>query len=92
VANLFLGDSLSDIGIEAKKMQYPNKINNLVAKFCRLEYTEELDAEMLMMERIQAIDYRAYEVEIKELWFEVFEDELKKLHKEGFIHKDLKRP
>jgi serine/threonine protein kinase len=92
VAKLFIGDSRSDIGIEAEKMQYANQINNLVAKFCRLEFNEDLEAEMLVMERIQAKDYRAYEVEIRELWFEVFEDELKRLHKEGFVHRDLKRP
>jgi len=43
------------------------------------------------MERIHPIDFRAYEVEIRELWIDVFEDELRALHKEGFVHRDLKR-
>jgi serine/threonine protein kinase len=30
--------------------------------------------------------------EIRELWFDVFHDELKQLHKNGFVHRDLKRP
>ncbi len=44
------------------------------------------------MERIKPIDFRAYEVEIRELWLDVFESELAELHKAGFVHRDLKRP
>ncbi|WP_211243846.1 hypothetical protein [Runella limosa] len=38
------------------------------------------------------MDYRAYEVEIRELWLDAFEDELRALHQAGFVHRDLKRP
>lgn len=92
VAKLFTGDTRSDLGSEAEKMKFANTINNLVAKFIRLDFHEELQAEMLVMERIRPIDFRAYEVEIRQLWLEVFEDELKALHKVGFVHRDLKRP
>ena len=92
VAKLFVGDTTSEIGSEAEKMQFANKINNLVAKFIRLDFNEDINAEMLVMERIHPIDFRAYEVEIRELWLDVFEDELKALHKAGFVHRDLKRP
>jgi serine/threonine protein kinase len=92
VAKLFTDDTRSEIGSESEKMQFANTINNLVVKFDRLDFNEELQAEMLVMERIQPIDYRAYEVEIRELWFDVFEDELNQLHKAGFTHRDLKRP
>ena len=92
VAKLFTGDTRSDLGSEAEKMKFANAINDLVVKFIRLDFNEDLQAEMLVMERIQPIDFRAYEVEIRELWFEVFEDELKKLHQSGFVHRDLKRP
>ncbi|GAB3571422.1 hypothetical protein GCM10027578_29630 [Spirosoma luteolum] len=44
------------------------------------------------MERIRPIDYRAYEVERRELWYDVFADELTELHRAGFVHRDLKRP
>jgi serine/threonine protein kinase len=91
-AKLFTGDTRSDIGSEAYKMKYANSINNLVVKFKRLEYNEELNSEMLVMERLKPMDFRAYEVEKRELWFEVFESELKVLHKAGFVHRDLKRP
>jgi serine/threonine protein kinase len=92
VAKLFTDDTRSEIGSEAAKMKFANNINDLVVKFVRLDFQEDLMAEMLVMERIRPIDYRAYEVEIRELWFYVFESELRELHKAGFIHRDLKRP
>ncbi len=92
VAKLFTDDTRSDIGSEAEKMKYANEINGLVAKLVRLEYNELLQAEMLVMERIKPIDFRAYEVEIRQLWLDVFEHELKQLHAAGFVHRDLKRP
>lgn len=92
VAKLFTGDTRSDIGSEAEKMKFANAINDLVVKFIRLDYSDELQAEMLIMERIRPIDYRAYEIERRELWYNVFADELAQLHKAGFVHRDLKRP
>ena len=92
VAKLFVGDTRSDIGSEAEKMKFANQVNELVVGFIRLDYSEDLQAEMLVMERIRPIDYRAYEIERRELWFEVFADELHQLHRAGFVHRDLKRP
>lgn len=92
VAKLFIGDSRSDIGSEAEKMKFANTINTLVARFVRLDFDEAMHAEMLVMERIYPIDYRAYEVEKRELWWDVFEHELQALHKAGFVHRDIKRP
>lgn len=92
VAKLFNNDTRSDIGSESEKMKFANSVNGLVSRFIRLDIDKDLQAEMLVMERIKPIDFRAYEVEIRELWLEVFESELKKLHKAGFVHRDLKRP
>lgn len=92
VGKLFSGDTRSEIGSESQKMQFANTINNLVVKFVRLNFNEELQAEMLVMERIYPIEYRAYEIEIRELWLDVFKDELKAIHKSGFVHRDLKGP
>jgi len=92
VGKLFTGDTRSEIGSEALKMQFANSINGLVAKFIRLEYNEAIQSEMLVMERIYPIDFRSYEIEIRELWYDVFEDDLKELHAAGFVHRDLKRP
>ncbi len=92
VGKLFVCDTRSDIGSEAEKMKIANSINSLVVKFIRLDVQLDLQAEMLVMERLYPIDYRAYEVEIRELWLDVFENELHQLHKSGFAHRDLKRP
>lgn len=35
VAKLFIGDTRSEIGSEAEKMQFSNTVNNLVVKFVR---------------------------------------------------------
>jgi serine/threonine protein kinase len=79
VAKLFTDDTRSDIGSEADKMKFANEIN-------------EYNTELLVMERIKPIDYRAFEVEKRALWLDVFEDELKDLHKAGFVHRDIRRP
>lgn len=92
VGKLFTDDTRSDIGSESQKMIYANNINDLVVKFVRLDYNEEIKAEMLVMERIYPIDFRSYEIEIRELWFDVFYDEICQLHKNGFVHRDIKRP
>ncbi|TAF94584.1 MAG: hypothetical protein EAZ32_00745 [Cytophagia bacterium] len=91
VAKLFTNDTRSDIGSEAEKMKFANTVNDLVTTFLRLEYNEDLGVEMLVME-LRPIDYRAYEVEIRELWIDIFEDKLRALHQAGFVHRDLKRP
>ncbi|MBC7889225.1 MAG: hypothetical protein H7Z13_15215 [Ferruginibacter sp.] len=92
VAKLFTGDTRSDIGSEAEKMKYANNLNGLVCKFFRLDYDDNLQAEMLVMERIYPIDYRAYETEKRELWLAVFLDEMHQLHQAGFVHRDIRRP
>ena len=69
-------------------VKFANEINGLAVKFVRLDFHDELQAEMLVMERLKPMDFRAYEVEIRELWFDVFEQ----LHQAGFVHRDLKRP
>jgi serine/threonine protein kinase len=92
VAKLFIDDTRSDIGSEAEKMKFANNINQLVARFIRMDFNEQLQAEMLIMERIYPIDYRSFEIERRELWWEVFEHEVQELHNAGFVHRDIKRP
>jgi len=90
-AKIFAGDTRSDIGSESEKMKFANQVNGLVVQFIRLDELNE-QTEMLVMERLYPMDFRAYEYEKRELWLEVFEDELKQLHKVGFAHRDLRRP
>lgn len=89
---LFTGDTRSDIGSEAEKMKFANTINELVVRFIRLDINEEMDSDMLVMERLYPLDFRAFEFQRRELLFDVFEDDLRQLHQSGFVHRDLKRP
>ena len=92
VGKLYHGDTRSEIGSEARKLQYANAINDLVVRFKRIDLNEELAAGVLVMERLYPLDYRAYENERRLLWLDVFEDELAQLHRAGFVHRDLRRP
>jgi hypothetical protein len=92
VAKLYTGDTRSDLGSEAEKMKVANAINGLVVRFIRTDYDDALQAEMLVMERLYPVDFRAYEIEKRVLWMEVFEQELEELHGAGFVHRDLRRP
>ena len=92
VGKVFNEDTRSDIGSEAEKMKFANSVNDLLAKFIRLEKNEGINADMLVMERVYPIDFRAFEIEMREIWFDVFMEEIKELHEKGFVHRDIKRP
>lgn len=92
VGKLFSDDTRSDIGSEAEKMRFANEVNGLVVRFERLEVNTALQADMLVMERLYPLDFRAYEVEMREIWLDVFTEELQALHAAGFVHHDLQRP
>jgi serine/threonine protein kinase len=91
VAKIYEGDTRSDIGSEAEKLKFANGINDLLVKFQRIDFDEQHNWEMLVMERLYPMDYRSLEFEKRSLLFDVFEDELKELHKNGFVHRDLNR-
>jgi len=73
-------------------MKFANAVNALVVSFVRLDYDEVNKWDLLVMERLYALDYRSMEIEKRELWMDVFEDELKQLHTAGFAHRDIRRP
>ncbi|TDN37843.1 hypothetical protein E4631_16035 [Hymenobacter sp. UV11] len=92
VGRIFSQDTRSDIGSEAEKMRFANEVNGLVVKFHRLEANEVLGVDMLVMERLYPLDFRAHKVEMREIQVDVFTDELRALHAAGFAHHDLQRP
>ena len=87
VGKLFTGDTRSDIGSEAEKMKFANAVNGLIVRFVRLDEWNA-ETEMLVMERLFPMDFRAYEQEKRELWLDILDDELTQLHKAGFVHRD----
>lgn len=91
-AKLFTEDTRSDIGSEAEKMQYANRINDLVVNFIRLDLDEAKGWEMLVMERLYPLDFRTYEYEARTLQVDIFAEELEQLHNAGFVHRDLRCP
>lgn len=88
---LFFENTRTEIGSEAEKMKFANSVNDLVVKFVRLDLLPD-DTEVLVMERLYPIDFRAFEFERRQLIFEIFEDELLQLHADGFVHRDIRRP
>lgn len=89
VAKLFNEDASSNIEAEAAAMRYANDINDLVVKLVRIDFDEQLDADILVMERLYGFEYRTYELEQRTLWLEAFEYELGQLHEAGWVHRKL---
>jgi hypothetical protein len=92
VAKIFTGDAHSDITAEAAAMRFANEVNELVVKLIRTDFDEQLDADVLVMERLYPYEYRGFEVEKRELWLEAFEFELRQLHQAGWLHGGIYLP
>lgn len=91
VGKLFEEGNRAELIREAELMQFANSVNDLVVRFLRMEQHRESGNDMLVMQRLYPIDFRAYEIERRQLWLDVFEHELKQLHQAGFVHRDLIR-
>ena len=87
---VFTPESRVEISVEASNMKYANKINDLVVKFIRIDI--ENDNQILIMERLNIFEPRSFEIETREVMYRIFLEKLKELHKNGFVHRDIKRP
>ena len=87
---VFTPESRVEISVEASNMKYANKINDLVVKFIRIDI--ENDNQILIMERLNIFEPRSFEIEAREVMYRIFLEKLKELHKNGFVHRDIKRP
>jgi serine/threonine protein kinase len=47
---------------------------------------------MLVMERLYPLDFRSLELSKRELLLDVFVDEVRELHRAGFVHRYIRRP
>jgi serine/threonine protein kinase len=90
VGKIFTPDTRVEVTVEARNMQYANNINGLVVKFIRIDIDDT--NQILVMERLNILEPRTLEKEIRETIYSVFVDELAHLHKNGFCHRDIKRP
>jgi RIO-like serine/threonine protein kinase len=77
---------------EADLMKVANSINGLLCNHVKVEPTSGYSKELLVMERLYPLQYRAIAVTQREAFFNKFLSELKKLHSNGFAHWDVKRP
>jgi tRNA A-37 threonylcarbamoyl transferase component Bud32 len=77
---------------EANLMKKANSINGLVCQYIDITFTETFSHELLVMERLYPLQYRALSVKEREEMFEKFIVDLKELHSNGFAHWDIKRP
>lgn len=89
VAKIF---ELSESREEANLMKAANSINSLVVKLLRVDITSGYSKELLVMERLYPLQYRAISVPERERFFETFLTQLKELHLNGWAHGDIKRP
>lgn len=87
---IFTPDSRVEISVEADNMKFANKINDVVVRFIRIDIDN--GNEVLVMERLKPIDFRAFEVEVREVMFGILIDKIKELHPRGFVHRNIKRP
>jgi hypothetical protein len=71
VAKIYEGDTRSDIGSEAEKLKFANGINDLLVKFIKIDFDEQHNWEMLVMERLYPMDYRSLEFE-KEVCYSMY--------------------
>lgn len=91
VGKLFVPEDQEGLNEEVLKMTFANQVNDLVVHFRRVEAAPDQTTQMLVMERLYPLDFRAYEISRRILWFDVFEHELRQLHRAGFVHRDLVR-
>jgi serine/threonine protein kinase len=90
VGKIFTPESRVEISAEAENMKYANKINNLVAKFIRIDIDDEY--QILVMERLKLFDFRQFEIELRDSMFNTLLEKVKELHNKGFVHRDFRRP
>lgn len=77
---------------EAAAMKSANKINNLVVKLLRVDITSGYSKELLVMERLYPLQYRALSIPERVQMFETFVSQIQELHCNGWAHGDIKRP
>lgn len=80
---------------EAKTLQYANAINDLMPKFIRKDkwlMDDGTTADMLVMERLYILPNNHFEVSVREKMLIHFENQMKELHDNRFVHGDFMRP
>lgn len=77
---------------EYAAMKFANSVNKLVVNAIELKPSEDYKYDLLIMERVYPLQYRAINIESRQEMFAQFEKQLKELHKAGFAHWDIQRP
>ncbi len=80
---------------EAEALQFANRINDLMPKFIRAQKWEMEDGAehgMLVMERLFPLPIHHFDLPVRTEMMERFEEKMRELHKNGFVHGDCMRP
>jgi hypothetical protein len=80
---------------EIEALKYANAINDLMPKFIRKQTWQDEDGkeyEMMVMERLYLLPIHHFDVPIRTIMMEIFEEKMKELHDGYFVHGDFMRP
>ncbi len=77
---------------EARLLKAANRVNDLLVGYLGTEIVSDSSQELLVMERVYAVQPRALTEKLRVQMVEEFKRKLVELHRAGFAHWDIKRP
>ena len=80
---------------EMQALQYANTINDLLPQYIRKDKWEMQDGkiyDMIVIERLYILPIHHFDLEIRKTMMPIFEEKMKELHDNDFVHGDFCRP
>ncbi len=89
------GGEKPSVAKEALALQYANSINDLMPRFVGKQTWQDEDGtahDMLVMERLYPLPIHHFELPVRQEMMKLFEEKMKELHDNQFVHGDFMRP